>query len=482
MKDRRIARLGKGRCRWKCCCCCSTFSAVVAVIMMAAAALQSADAVSRSGSDSSTSRIQSPELLLLVDRMLVHGRNESAATDAVGGGPRHPPPPVSPSSPILTRQIKKDPTNQHLHLDFSGRIETLILGSSVIATSSACDDDDDRRTSPVVKKFALFANHYQQQYPRLPSLLVAADYDFSKRWYGATRLSTTLRFFFCDGGQSKNAREQRRLTASSIPAGFDKGRNLQKPSSKQQRMLPIIGLFSKLRPSSVDLTREQGLNFAAAAFAGEKGDWSDTAAAATVMACRWPVMWRTNTVKDECTASSKADDFFTEIRVQRVDNGGFTCATLSVPWHRRFRWECRLSNSRSLPEACFLRGNSRRNSLKQQVGTDRDDADSDDDWWIPNVRVDALGQMESTHEVWLSPQRVGFQFSVRRRLNWSALGILGGDSGSTGEQETTVLRFQVKGLSGRARSATTVSVESQLERPLASARLLLRQDVAVGVR
>lgn len=305
----------------------------------------------------------------------------------------------------------------HLHLDFAGRIETHVSGSPA--------HDDSR--PPLMQ-----APDY------LPSILCAADYDFSKRWYGATRFSTTLRFF-C--GQSRRLPAAKGRILIPDEAVMEKQTWLRTIS----KLFPTNARLSNLRPTSFDITREQGLT----------GGINSS----VVVACRWQ--------SDVDIAASNPGSV---VQIRTVDVGS-TSATIAVPFCRWFRWECSLSNGCKLSV----------NSFGSKTGSPNVSLEKDD-WWIPNVRVDALGQMESKNEVCL-PAPMGGQFGLRltlsRRLNWSALGFLGD---STSEPETTHVRLDIQGLGADCRFATIASMMSQLERPLAAAQLVVRHNVAVGAR
>lgn len=295
---------------------------------------------------------------------------------------------------------------KNLHLDFSGRIETHIWGSP--------DSAIDQRTTPLIQL---------DDSPRMmPSLIVGADYDFAKRWYGATLLSATLRF--CRAGRAE-------------PAGITRSSRL-------------------LLPTSMDLAREQGLIAAA-------GD-EERFATANVVEWRWPL--RRNSDDANSHLHKFNDDDSMLLRMRKTDAGSAS-ATVSLPLHRRIHWECRLTNVGET--SCIVKPSS---------GKEEEEVD---DWWIPNVRVDALGQMESTNQVWLTEQKVRLVMTVRRRLNWSALGFFTGNADDGSIPESTRLRFQVQNI-GPQSARTTLSMESLLERPFASARVLVRHDVAINTQ
>lgn len=331
----------------------------------------------------------------------------------------------------LTKAYPPTIPNKRLELDLSGRLETHLAGPT-IGLGYLHGQQQQQQPVPL----------WEWNQERAPSLLVAADYDFSKRWFGATRLSTTLRFF--PKRQWSGWQKQ--------PADWNNDNDTERRHESIARKN-----WQLFCPSTLDMTREHDIH----------GECSSTNA----MTLQWPVRhcnkysshgpsaWtsddrsnndiRNSVAKLICTAHGKPSPHRHSV-------------SLSIPIHRRFRWDCRLFNNRD------------SSSLSSGVV----DSNTEQDWWIPNVRVNAFGRMVSTNELRLHND-LRLKFSVRRRLNW---GLVGGFFAPTeeGEPENTVLQLQVQGISlPSISSRCCISFQSQLEQPLQSIHLLVRQDIVL---
>lgn len=94
-------------------------------------------------------------------------------------------------------------------------------------------------------------------------------------------------------------------------------------------------------------------------------------------------------------------------------------------------------------------------------------AASTPDWWIPRVRVDALGQMESQHRI--STGRTEVSCRICRSL---------GNGLSEQSDETRVILQVRHGWNDRQQSS--IQLHSTLERPLEHVHLVTRHDSAMG--
>jgi hypothetical protein len=349
--------------------------------------------------------------------------------------------------------------DQRWGLDFAGRVESLVLGTA----NDHADDDEyyryyGRLRRPLVtvtsldrrrpsRRPSLFLSDIDMRTAVTPSLFVAADYDFSQRWYGATRLSTTVRFFI--------RRKQRALSLVTIS---------DKDGSQQTSP---CGSFL---PSTMDFALERSI--------GDPPHGGD--GPLTVWTLRWP--WLQKPKRDasmlELVTADKRWRYPTDLML-RWKGTLFRPTTLrrrgtisvSIPWHSRFCWECHF-----VPQMAM--------GSRQHFGPTHDETVGahDHDWWLPKVRVDALGQMKSTHEVPLPYKGLGLKFSVSRRLNWGVLsGLLpNADSETT---SFTVLKCQLQGgpfTSGPVTADGVITLESLLERPVQTARVTLRQQVLIN--
>jgi hypothetical protein len=143
-----------------------------------------------------------------------------------------------------------------------------------------------------------------------------------------------------------------------------------------------------------------------------------------------------------------------EVNLQhRRTRESFT-TTLTIPLHSRLRLKCRI-----------------RSNQVEEEPVEQCSRSPEDDWWIPDVCVDALGLMESKNRLWLQNQRIGLTLSVRRQLNWSALGLLGHNDF---DACPTRIQFQVHRRSPA--ESSMVEISSLLDQPLTSASVLLQHD------
>jgi hypothetical protein len=345
--------------------------------------------------------------------------------------------------------------DQRWGLDFSGRVESLVLG---IASDHADDDEYYYGRRPLVTVASLDRRRasrqkgysYGMRTAVTPSLFVAADYDFSQRWYGATRLSTTVRFILRQKQSSVSL-----VTVSDDDRDFS--RNSQSTSGR--------GCFL---PSTMDDPAH------------------DEDGPTTVWTLRWPWLQKpkhdasmfTDNPELVTTESSRRWRYPTELMLRWKGNLFHPTTSrrrgtisVSVPWHSRFCWECHF-----VPQMATLGSGHHFGPTAETVGA------HDHDWWLPKVRVDALGQMKSTHEVPLPHKGLGLKISVSRRLNWGVLsGLLpNADSETT---SFTTLKCQLQGgpfASGPVTASGVITLESLLERPVQTARVILRQDVLIN--
>jgi hypothetical protein len=101
-----------------------------------------------------------------------------------------------------------------------------------------------------------------------------------------------------------------------------------------------------------------------------------------------------------------------------------------------------------------------------------------DDWWIPDLSIDAMGTMQAHKQVWLpaSPSsRVGFRLSFRRQLEWS---LWNRNQAAEADDTTTYVSLQIQGASPHWQ--TGARMETSLEEPLARARLALSTRFHMG--
>jgi hypothetical protein len=327
----------------------------------------------------------------------------------------------------------KESHNKHFRLGFSGRIQTHVIGSSHPDNSSTAMRSDQAsflKTPLIDANFLNRCFHHRL----FPSVYVSADYDFTKCWYGVTRIGTSVQFPI------------KHVTSTLQSKGETIGSNLNNFQLQTPTFLSTwIGKLSVLSPSRIDLTQEREL-------LGSEHDSTDT------ISCRWSRLLSIGTMPNERDAMT----------VQLTKSAGPSMAAISIPIHSRIRLNCRLFMARILPMS----------SLHKEGNVEASDNEIDNDWWIPDVCIDALGLMESKNRLLFDKDRVGVFLSIRRRLNWSALGLLSSSNDYDADAEQTRIRFQVKHFSPTVLSM--IEISSHLEQPLRSASLLLQQDRVIS--
>ena len=155
-----------------------------------------------------------------------------------------------------------------------------------------------------------------------------------------------------------------------------------------------------------------------------------------------------------------AHGILSTVRV-RTTRSGDASLKVALPVHKRVDLEMNFVNGKQLPH---------QERIRKKL----------EDWWIPDVALNALGHLKSQNEGWFrSPLKqfdgsFGVRLTVRRRLGWSVLGL------ATDQEPETWVGVDLQSIDGQNRYSTTARVEAQLQRLRRSAHLSLRQDVAVG--
>jgi len=329
---------------------------------------------------------------------------------------------------------KKDP--DLLRLDLSGNIQCQLVGPTT-ATSQP-----------------LFVTEPYSSSQLLPRVTLSADYDFSKRWYGATRLLASV------GCRRKTNPPGSAMTTSETDNDYNDvdAAELAPMSTADIETRNAGSIWSNLRvlPTGFHARAEQGL------LLEEEGD----------VAGQIVIDWGDSEIAD--TIENNGEEFSSV--TARIESTGKRGVAVSLPLHQRLKLQWKVSD------------NVQNGEFKSPLET-MEQEETENAWWMPDISVDALGRMESKNQAWFqSPLgRTGVRFSCSRRLNWNAMGF-GGD----GMESQTLLQLQVQAVqqsqgSGGGRSSavkrqstTTAQLQTILERPLSSARLVVRQENAIG--
>jgi hypothetical protein len=261
---------------------------------------------------------------------------------------------------------------------------------------------------------------WEVNHPWFPSVYIAADYDFSACRYCVTHCSTTVK---CRIEPWKTM-----IRSNLVPIAHLNGLS----TLASNLWLGAQRSFPRILPATVEMTREHALLEPNVAF---------------VWVYRWP--WRCR------TSSNPVHSEMDELTIQHRTCRKSVTTTLTIPLHSRLRLKCRLRNKQ----------------VEAKEPVEQNSSSQEEDWWIPDVCVDALGLMESKNRLWLQNRKIGFTLSVRRRLNWSAVGLPSYDDF---DAEPTRIQFQVQHRSPT--KSSMVEISTFLDQPLTSASVLLQQD------
>ena len=344
----------------------------------------------------------------------------------------------------------KDSNHPHLQLEFSGRICTQIVGPSVHASwdhvvAGREDENEHQRNhhkSPLVS-WPVMEHKWYQRY--LPCMFVNTDYDFTKCWYGIRQLGVTFKF---GGGGCKTI-----------------FRNELQPTVVGRLGARLRRTLSQLPPTEFDVTKEYPFT--------PTGDLFHTVSR-TIIGCHWPSICGSRIMDPTAAAATN----LMSLVVKKLDTPAaklFETAMVKIPLHQRILLECHLFHNSMLP----------KNQHTVHESDKVNEIDGDEDWWIPNVRIDALGLMESKNHFGLN-DNLGVTISLRRRLNWSALGWLSGRNSEESIEDSLValektrIQFRVRHCNKPQTLSSMVEITSNIGQPWQTARLLFRQDVAMS--
>jgi hypothetical protein len=358
-----------------------------------------------------------------------------------------------------------------LRLDLSGRLN-LHLWGMMPPTQGA----SERSIRPLLP-LGSAATSSRRPPPHPPvSIKIGLDYDLADRqqqrrgWYGVQRVFTSL--------------------------GWTRSRRLRGAATKITS--------SKLQPRRVEFTVERGLNAAVdtdSAYAGHvKVGWDDPFIHDTKSSGRLPFV----KMGVDCIQTKK-------------DNLAIVGALMiSIPLHRRLLWHGKISRP-----LCTLPQNQHAvDGFSSGGGGVDDDADAENfvdssrriplppvsdltdmsSWLIPEVTVNAIGQMESNTQAWFRMPmlkqrherhdddngRLGIRLTIRRQFDWDypmlLSGLLGTGSSSSSNSNSdmhdasTAICLEIKGMTPR--TITTARFETSLQEPLDAAHLSILQYLA----
>jgi hypothetical protein len=334
------------------------------------------------------------------------------------------------------------------------------------------------------------------------SVVVGADYDFSKRWYGATRLLTSLGWSNRRKQSQSSLLSTKRSSSSTmnVATETDIGVTATDTSSIEnqddENIQGYDSMYHSRRPAFAPST-------AAAVIMKKAGFWSRFVPAGVKVQAEH-CLQDDREFAGQLAVDWEHPDFIYNQEgrpsiIARIDSTGKTEASVQVPLHQRLQVQWKVSTSN---DGIMQVPPHHRESEEGPIAAKQGSSSSGDEnaWWMPDVRVDALGRMESKNEAWLpSPMfgpggRVGLRLFVSRRLNWNAMGFA-----NDGMESQTLLKLEVQAISGgssrgvlqdsdttnylqflQGQSTTTARLETELERPVSAARLFLLQEHALS--
>lgn len=275
---------------------------------------------------------------------------------------------------------------------------------------------------------------------RIPSIHVGGKYDFSKAWYGVTRMFGSLSWH----GQRVRAVDD----VSAAQANTD----TVAASSPLQRMRSNLSRCTMTVRAEKDILQP---NDGAAQICLKK---------------------RLNS-KDEPYASVSPS---LTLRVETNAAGDSASVALRTPIHRRVDVVSKTTVYLDLDED----GESSMKPIEQgqkKLASRMPRTFSREDWetgsWLPDIRLSPTGWLAARSEVGLPPLspraiKTGVRLSVNRQVPWS----LWGNADSDEEEHNTWIRLQFCAINPTGDAYYSASVDAAVERIVDSVRLSLAQE------
>lgn len=335
-----------------------------------------------------------------------------------------------------TNNIEKQLDHHHhpVRLDMSGRVNCLLL--------STHDDEDELYKSdirPLIQTTTRKNNTVREtkatrlpqenervlnclnSFPMIPSIVtLGLDYDFSQCWYGVTRLVADLRW--CFAGRQQGQLEK----VSSVETSNDPALSSWMEKKDEQQLFGNSGVIQ----SAIQQPRPQRFwpfpGFPCQIqFTAEKGmvRSKDKSAAQIALAWSGSTTTTTTTTRQENVLARQKQELHPFSVKVRLDSTKTMAFSADIPFfRRRVMWHGRLlfpSNPRqfSLPPPSFVSSAS-----DDELQTN----DNNNSWLVPDISVNALGDLSSRNEIWFpwkrrqSPGlitrdgRLGIRFTLRK--------------------------------------------------------------------
>jgi hypothetical protein len=443
------------------------------------------------------------------------------------------------TSPAAARKRPDDKESNFLRLDLSGRVHCYLLGPmpSVMGDGSNHDQNANALSTASSSSFTPLMTTRRPIFQTTAaaaaaaadadassssagssalSVVVGADYDFSQRWYGATRLLTSVGWSnprrkqqSQSQSQSQSAKRSGNVNGATDETDIDIFTDTDTSSINNQYDEDTPGYDNMYHPSIPPAFVSSTVSAVAAADADaadmkKPGFWSRLVPAGVKIQAEHCLQDDREFV-GQVAVDWEHPDFVDSQEgrpsVQaRFDSTGKTEAFIQLPLHQRLQvqWKVSTSNDGDIMQVPHYQESEEGPTATKRGGSSSSSSGDENAWWMPDVSVDALGRMESKNEAWLpSPMfgpggRVGLRLFVSRRLNWNAMGFA-----NDGMESQTLLKLEVQAISGgssrgvlqdtdttnypKGQSITTARLETELERPVSAARLFVLQEHALGV-
>ena len=279
---------------------------------------------------------------------------------------------------------------------------------------------------------------------RIPSIHVGGRYDFSKVWYGATRIFGSL---------SWHGQRVRGVDQVSAKAGTNDYPSTQTPPALQRMRDNLSRCTITLRTEKDIVKPKDG---AAQLCLKKRLDGNDE-----------PYLSESPSLT---------------LRVETNAAGDSTSVALRTPIHRRV---VIISKSTVFLGLDGDGDDLVKRKTEQGLSSRLPRSFSRDDWetgsWLPDIRLSPTGWLAARSEVGLPPLspraiKTGVRLSVNRQVPWS---LWGGTPDDEEEEHNTWVRLQFCGTSPSGDAYYSAAIDAAIERIVDSARITLAQEQIV---
>jgi len=376
-------------------------------------------------------------------------RRKAATTSTNTAGSGAPPPTSTQSSSASATDEKKDISRGNqwggVALDLAGEFSCHVASPR---DTSDLESDGRMPLFRLGRSADGTGSRNENRNGRIPSIHVGGRYDFSKVWYGATRIFGSLSWH----GQRVRGVDHVNVSAN---AGTDDYPSTQTPLAVQ-RMRDNLSRCTITFRTEKDILKPQ-----------------DGAA----QLCLKKRLDRNDEPYSSVSPSLT-------LRVETNAAGDSTSVALRTPIHRRVDIISKSTVFLGLDgdgdDSVKRKTDQGLNMLASRLPR----SFSRDDWetgsWLPDIRLSPTGWLAARSEVGLPPLspraiKTGVRLSVNRQVPWS----LWGGTPDDDEEHNTWVRVQFCGTSPSGDAYYSASIDAAVERIVDSARITLAQEQIV---